>query len=470
MRPQRATSERCEPRSGPNGDEIVSILNFMQHDATPVSGRERRWSRRQFTQATGAALASLAAPGLSLAAERKDRRAWSGPRRKIALLATEVRKYSHAQHFIDRFLEGYGWQGRHHRPPLELAGLYVDQFPDGDLTSDRARRHRVKVFPTVEEALTLGRSKLAVDGVVIVAEHGLYPRTEKGQTLYPRHEFFRRTLEVFEHSGRAVPVFNDKHLSTDWGECLAMVQASKRLGFPFLAGSSLPVTWRIPSVEVPLNAPLVESVCLCYGGVDSYDIHGIETAQCMSERRAGGESGVKSVHALRGAKVWDTLAARESTQRLFFAALARSFTCKTSELYPGAFPTLAWLRKNHKNPVAYFFEHRDGFRTAVFLLNGLILDFNYAGLMRGGEILSCQMYLPMPPAVSTLADFFNPLVNHVERLILENAAPYPVERTLLASGMTLFAIESLYRGGTRLDTPELNVAYQAPEQAGHWRS
>jgi len=380
-----------------------------------------------------------------------------------------VRKYSHGQHFLDRCLEGYGWQGRHHAPPFELAGLYVDQFNEGDLSRERARRHRVKLYPTLEEALTLGRSRLAVDGVLIIAEHGFYPRTEKGQTRYPRYDFFQRTVKVFESSGRSVPVFNDKHLSTDWNECVAMVQAARRLGFPFLAGSSLPVTWRIPSVEIPWGTPLEESVCVCYGGIDSYDIHGLETAQCMSERRAGGEAGVKSVRAIRGGAVWQLLESRETTRRLFQAALARSFTCRGPANYPSALPDLEWLKKNHRNPVAYFFEHLDGFRTSLFLLNGIVTDFNYAGMARGSsEIFSCQMYLPMPPALSTLADFFNPLMNNIERMVLENAPSYPVERTLLASGMVIFALESLYRGQLLVETPGLNVAYQAPKQSTYW--
>ena len=392
-------------------------------------------------------------------------------RKKIALLATEVRKYSHAQHFIDRFLEGYGWQGRHHHPPIELVSLYVDQIPDRDLSRERTRRHKVKIYPTVEEALTLGGSKLAVDGVLIIAEHGRYPRSEKGQTLYPRYEFFRRTLRVFESTGRVVPVFNDKHLSTNWNECVAMVRASKRLGFPFLAGSSLPVTRRIPALEVPLDTPLSENVCVCYGGLDSYDIHGIEAAQCMSERRKGGEVGVKSVQAVRGLKVWQMLAERPNTRRLFFAALARSFTCRGPASYPSALPDLEWLRENARNPAAYFFEHLDGFQTTVFLPGGVVSDFTYAGLVRdSGEILSCQMYLPMPPVFTTLADFFNPLVNHIEQMILDNAAPYPIERTLLASGMTLNAVESLYRGQTLLPTPELKVAYAAPARSCFWQS
>src|SRR5436190_11648750 len=201
-------------------------------------------------------------------------------RKRIALIGTIVRKYSHAQHFVDRFLEGYGWQGQWHRPEIDLVSLYVDQFPTGDLGRDREKRFGARIYPSIAEALTLGGSKLAVDGVVIIAEHGRYPRNEKGQTLYPRHRFFREAVEVFEASGRSVPMFQDKHLSTNWDECVAQAGTSRRLGFSYHAGSSLPVTWRIPSVEVPLAMPLVESVPVCYGGVDSYDFHGLETAQC----------------------------------------------------------------------------------------------------------------------------------------------------------------------------------------------
>ena len=158
----------------------------------------------------------------------------------------------------------------------------------------------MKLYPTIEEALTLGGSRLAVDGVVIIAEHGRYPKNESGQTLYPRYEFFKRVVKVFEQSGRSVPVFNDKHLSTTWARCREMVDDSRRLGFAFLAGSSLPVTRRLPPIDMPLDAPLVESVCVGYGGVDSYDFHGLEAAQCMSERRQGGEHGIRRARALRG--------------------------------------------------------------------------------------------------------------------------------------------------------------------------
>lgn len=376
---------------------------------------------------------------------------------------------SHAQHFVDRLLEGYGWHGLHHHPPLELVSLYVDQFPEGDLSRERERRRGVRIYPTISEALTLGQSDLSVDGVLIIGEHGNYPRNAKGQTLYPRYKFFKEMVSVFERSGRAVPVFNDKHLSTDWRECEEMVRDSKRLGFPFLAGSSLPVTWRIPATEIPLDTPLQECVCACYGGVDSYDFHGLETAQCMSERREGGETGVKSVQALKGEKVWQTLAQRPDTQRLLFAALARSHTCVVPSGYTVIPPRVEWMQKASPQVVAYFIEHLDGFQTTMFLLNGLVQDFTFAALeKRSGKVVSCQMYLPMPPVNTTLADFFNPLMHKIEETFLSGSAAYPVERTLLTSGMTLSAVESLYQEQSRLATPQLNIAYRGTRESHFW--
>jgi len=105
-------------------------------------------------------------------------------RPKIAAVTTTYFKHSHAQHIVDRFLDGYGWNGAHHYPAMDLVSLFVDQAGDDrDLSKERAARHpSMKIYPTIAEALTLGGSKLAVDGVVLVGEHGRYPRNEKGQT------------------------------------------------------------------------------------------------------------------------------------------------------------------------------------------------------------------------------------------------------------------------------------------------
>jgi hypothetical protein len=397
-------------------------------------------------------------------------RAAPASRKKVAFLGTEVRLHSHAQHFLDRLTLGYAWQGGWQQPRVEVASVFIDQFPDGDLARERIKRHRLKLYPTIAEALTLGSDRLAVDGVVIIGEHGKYPKNEKGQTEYPRYDWFKEVVRVFESSGRAIPVFNDKHLSTTWNRCQEMVNDSKRLGFAFLAGSSLPVTWRLPAIDVPYGAPLAESVCVCYGGVDSYDFHGLETAQCMSERRQGGEVGIASVHALRGEKMWEALAEpdRETTRRLFAAALSRSHTLPVTEGYVDDPISVDWARRVLPDTLAYFIQHRDGFRTTLFLAS--IHDFNYAGLRSDtGEIISCQMYLPMPGHSATTADFFNPLIRHIENLVIDNRAPYPVERTLLTSGMTLAAVDSINNGYTPVSTPEMSVAYTATNESTFWR-
>lgn len=421
-------------------------------------------NRRRFLTSAAATTVLAAAPW----SRSRVQAAAAEPRRpRIALLGTEVRTHSHAQHFIDRFLLGYTWQGRWHRPDVDLVSLYIDQFPEADLARDTARRFQVPIYPSIADALTLGTSRLAVDGVVIIAEHGKYPRNEKGQTLYPRYKFFKEVVKVFEASGRSVPVFNDKHLSTDWHECVEMVEDSRRLKFPFLAGSSLPVTRRMPAIDLPHGTPLAESVCAGYGGMDSYDFHGLETAQCMSERRKGGEAGIKRLLALRGSRMWEHAAERETTRRLLVAALTRSHNLPVKNGYPTDAITFEWARATFPDGWAYFIDHVDGFRTTLFMLN--IRDFNYAGLhARTGEIISCQMYLPMPTHGSTTADFFNPLVHHIERMIIGKRAPYPIERTLLTSGMTLAGVESFHRGEP-IETIGMDIPYTVPKQSWFWQ-
>ena len=152
-------------------------------------------TRREFLQAGTAAAASLLFPGADL------------PPKRLAIITTIYRYLSHGQHIGDRFLVGYPYAGAWHKPNIKVVSLYVDQKPDGDLSAARAREFGFKVYPTIAEALCCGGKDLAVDAVLTVGEHGSYPRNEKGQILYPRYEFFEQCAEVFERSGRSVPLY-----------------------------------------------------------------------------------------------------------------------------------------------------------------------------------------------------------------------------------------------------------------------
>ena len=394
-------------------------------------------------------------------------------RPQLAAVVTAISKYLHPQHIVDRFLEGYGWNGEYHHPQMDLVSLYVDQRKKGDLAQDRADRFpQLKIYPTIEGALTLGTGKLAVDGVVVVGEHGNYPRSDTGIPMHPHYEFFDAITKVFRASGRSVPYFNDKELSWKWDWCKKMVDTAKELNFPFQGGSSLSVTWRVPSVEFPTGAVTKEAVSIGYGGPGSYDFHGLETIQCMVERRKGGETGVEWLQAYRGDAFWKAYQDGLWSQALVKAALSRSATFRSGDpTFTDMFPTIEQLKAMVPNPVAYHYQHRDGLKSTMLLMNGLVRDFTFAAAIEGqSKPFSTQMYLPMPDGRTTLASFFTPLVHNAEVMFLTGKQQYPIERTLMTSGLLIAGIDSM-RLEKRIDTPNLAaVNYQPFPESTFWRT
>ena len=395
-------------------------------------------------------------------------------RPRLAAVITANKKLLHGQHVVDRLLEGYGWNGTFHHPAMEVVSLYVDQRGPGDLSQERADRYpAMKIYPTIAETVTLGTSKLAVDGVVVVGEHGTYPLTDTGIMKHPHYEFFDQITHVFRDSGRAVPYFNDKELSYNWDWCKQMVETSHQLGFPLQGGSSLAVTWRIPSVEFPSGVTVHEAVSVGYGGMASYDFHGLETIQCMVERRKGGETGVEWLQTYRGQDFWTAYQQGVWSQELVKAALSRSSTMAPGDAtFTDMFPTIEEMQALVPDPVAYQYQHRDGLRCTMLLMNGLVRDFTFAANIEGeAKPFSTQMYLPMPDGRTTLASFFSPLVHNAEEMFLSGKSQYPIERTLLTSGLLIAGVESAHLGYKRLETPNLAaVNYQPSPQSTFWRS
>jgi hypothetical protein len=380
--------------------------------------------------------------------------------KRIAIVATVYRYLSHAQHMGDRFLVGYPHDGAWHMPAMKVASLYVDQKPEGDQSEARAREFGFQVYPTIAETLRCGGQKLAVDAVLLIGEHGNYPRNDKGQILYPRYEFFEQCRKVFEEDGRAVPVYCDKHLSYSFEKARAMVDASRRLRVPMLAGSSIPVTWRLPALDLPLGCEIESAVMVGVGGSDAMDFHALEGLQCMVERRRGGETGVKAVRMLEGDAVWKA----GYPEELLTAALSRSDTPLGLTDTDGRTQDLVKsgeLQKLVKKPSAYQIEYRDGLKATMLMLDGAVKDFNFAARLKGGQIRSTQFLLTPEPNVTYSAC----LMHHVERMFETGAAPYPVERTLLTSGMLESCLTSKQQGHARLETPHLNVTYKAPRDS-----
>jgi hypothetical protein len=57
------------------------------------------------------------------------------------------------------------------------------------------------------------------------------------------------------------------------------------------------------------------------------------------------------------------------------------------------------------------------------------------------------------------------LISKAEEMFVTSKAPYPVERSLLTTGLVAAALRSLGSSQKRLMTPHLAVRYQAPRES-----
>ena len=375
---------------------------------------------------------------------------------RIAAINSIYRLRSHAYHIAGRFIYGYMRNGFHHQPPFQLVRMFNHQDPRDDLGRGVCAKHGIELCDTVAKTLG-GDAGLDVDGVLLIIEHGDYPTNEREQILYPRYELFQEIVSYYQKCGKSAPVFCDKHLSYDLHYAQQMTASAKRLGFPLMAGSSLPVTWRIPEIEPPLGTGFREGL-VAFGYDRSYAevyfFHALETLQCMMERRVGGETGVHSITFLEGDAVWKAGDEGRWSWRLLEAALSRS----PSRNY-------GLPREQVLKPQAILVTYKDGTRGAALNLIEATSDFAFAASVdsRADPISTC-FYLPPPPG----ANFFNPLTYNIEQFF-SGKQPYPVERTLLTSTVLDLALRARHEKLDSITSDALNITYAAPESSGFFR-
>ena len=423
-------------------------------------------NRREFIATT----ATLAATPWTFAADtlRSTPPARTKPPTKtIAVVASTYYYLSHAYHICGRFLNGYMKGKEYHYPDFGIRTMYVEQVGDNDISREMIKKHNLIASPTIEHALTAGTNDLVVDGVLLICEHGNYPYNAKGQKLYPRHDYFRQIVDVFKKTNKTIPVFCDKHLSYDRKHGFAMVETSKKMGFPLYAGSSLPITWRRPEVEIPLGTKMTEAVVASRGELEIFGIHSLESLQCMVERRTNGDQGVKAVTCLEGDAVWKAGDDRLWSWDLLQHALGRSPSRNVGDIKENCrhFRPASTLGAKSTSPLAFIVEYRDGFKGTVLVLSGHVDDTTIA-VKLADEVkpVSTMFYLPPPPG----AAFLEALSTHVETFLTTKQTPYPIERTMLTGGILDWCLESRLQK-KRLETPDLEVSYAPPKDSGFMR-
>ncbi|MFC1528326.1 hypothetical protein ACFL5B_00300 [Candidatus Latescibacterota bacterium] len=378
-------------------------------------------------------------------------------RKRIAAIITSYWPGSHADCIAGAMLNGYPYYDKHLEPSVQIISMYTDQVPDNDMSRYLALKHHYSIFPTIREALTLGGRDLAVDGVLLIGEHGDYAYNIKGQQLYPRYYFYKQIIDVFRETGRVIPIFFDKHFSYDWNEAKWIYDQARELKIPMLAGSSLPLTWRRPPLELDLETPVEKAVFVSYGAKERSGIHSLLSLQSMVERRKGGETGIAAVKCLEGAPVWEWTDGNSWAERLLENALAR---CPKRK--PGS------PRDNVKNPIVFVLEYLDGLKAAVYMLSGHIRQNGFAADIRGKNgPISTQFWTQH---VRPWGHAF-PLYFHIEHLMNTGQPSWPIERELLATGTLAALFDSSFQDGRivkkghRLETPHLKIAYHAPQKS-----
>jgi hypothetical protein len=373
--------------------------------------------------------------------------------KRVAALVTEYRRHSHADVIVGKILEGFNYDGME-RPQMRLASMYVDQSPDGDMSRALAQRYDFRIYDRMEDAITLGRNDVSVDGVLVIGEHGRYDRNDRGQILYPRRRFFEAATNVMARHRKPVPIFNDKHLAVTWEDARWMYDRARTLGAPFMAGSSVPLTWRRPETRLAMNCELTEVVQVGYGPFEGYGFHALEGLQCMVERRRGGEVGVRNVQCLQGDAMWTALDRGVFSRELLELAMARCPAHARGDFRP--------LTARNNEAGVFLIEYRDGFKAAVVMPNGWVHEgdggaFTFAGRVRGQEQpLSFQFYL------QNLDPFghFSYLVRAIDNMMRTNHPAYPVERTLLTTGILEAVMISRHERNRVVDTEHLDIRYR----------
>lgn len=419
--------------------------------------------------------------GIGRAKERdvNEKLGFGGRRPRVAALCTVYRPRSHADVIVSKLLADYTHphpaggphpdydgtvrtlteaplpvddRGIIRRPRVDVVSLYIDQFPENDIARAWSETTGVPIWPTIEAALMRGGTTVSVDGVLIIGEHGDYPLNERGQRLYPRRAWFDQVANVLEREGANIPIFIDKHLGVGWDDASHIVQRAHGLGIPIMAGSSVstaPLHWRSPRIDLPLGARVQRAVVVSPPPLEAYGFHALEALQSVVERRAGGETGVATVQCLVAGNAWKAMVEGAFDGTLLDAALA---VCERATR--GDVTLLA------PNAAVFQVHYRDGLHATVVIPDEVTPQWAIALDYLDDRDQAQRIAFRFGMGDREPFSHFAWLLERIQPMFEGSSPTEPIERTLLTTGILDSVMASHEAGGTRVDTPHLDVAYR----------
>jgi hypothetical protein len=318
------------------------------------------------------------------------------------------------------------------------------ETPNADIT------RRAEDFGLIREP-SLERAVSGADAVIVV---GREPSGAPAEAL---------VRGVLENAAANSVCFVHGALAATLGKARAIVELAASRHILLASGTATTVTHRLPDVEVPAGISLKEALIVVQGGCPVAEIEALHGLLPVVERRPKGESGVRRIRFLRGRDIWQA-GGRLWSRSLLAAALSRSDRPQGAPVADGRTQDLLGLGlipELAPDARGWILEHRDGLRSTLLDLDGVVADFNFAVQTDAGQIVSAQLHRPPGPAQHQ----FSRLAAVLESFFRTGKTPWPIQRSLLVAGLLDAFGQPLAQTGKWFETPDLGsveIAYHIP--------
>ncbi len=351
--------------------------------------------------------------------------------RKIAFVTEEFSARSPAQQLLDRFLIGYPHDGEFQR----MAGCqFFLTTPNAESAEVKSRVNDFGLQIAVRPVDAVGEA----DAVVVVW---------RGSGAVANPELLKATIDGMRAGARCFvygSLANVSDVATN------LISFAKSKGAILCSGASVGVTYRLPDIEIPMAAHVRDGLIVVQGPFPDAEFEALDGLLPIMARRRSGESGARQVRFLSGHAVWEAGGAGEWAWPLLAAAISRSNTVQGDPLKDGRTQDVAGLGlvpALAKDPRCWLIEHRDGVRSTILVLDGVVADYNFAVRLADGDIISAQLYRPPPP----MRDEFSRLARAIGQFFQSGVAPWPVERSVLTAGLLEAFAKGEARNGAKVE-------------------
>ena len=344
------------------------------------------------------------------------------PLRKITFVIEDFAPGTPSQQLLDRFLMGYLRDGEFRRiPNLQVAAWLGPAADNASYVADSAthlalRERDLKLLQPASIASALADA----DAIIVVAA---------AERISVNKELLKNVLE---RAPAGCACFVHGCLATTHAGAQRFQSIAVERKLSLASGTSVATTFRLPEVDVSEGTVLDEALIIVQGIAPIAELAAIEGLSPVIFRRRGGESGVRSVRRLDGRDIWRAGDKGDWSWALLSAAVSRSNSAQGDAVKDARTQDLVGLglvKKLAREPRGWIIEHRDGLRSTILVLDGVIADFNFAVRARDKSITSAQLYRPPAPNRAE----FDRLAAALEDFFATGKAPWPIERSLLVS-------------------------------------